>query len=59
MMMVGLLRLMDIHLDFDQCKLLFFVLYNTLKCPGGETGRHAGLKILWPWLYGFDSRLGY
>ena len=29
-------------------------------CPGGGTGRHAGLKILWPLrLYGFDSRPGY
>lgn len=28
--------------------------------PGGGTGRHAGLKILWPKRpYGFDSRPGY
>jgi hypothetical protein len=29
-------------------------------CPGGETGRHAGLKILWPLRpCRFDSGSGY
>jgi hypothetical protein len=39
-------------------KQLFF--YFCSGRPGGGTGRHAGLKILWPLrLYGFDSRPGY
>ncbi len=30
------------------------------QCPGGGTGRHAGLKILWPMRpCGFKSRPGY
>ncbi len=46
------------NLPTSLIKQLFF--YFCSGRPGGGTGRHAGLKILWPLrLYGFDSRPGY
>ena len=39
---------------------LYRLFNQPLKGPGGGTGRHAGLKILWPLRpCGFDSRPGY
>jgi hypothetical protein len=51
------------HRNFQTTCLDFFlanICFPAKTHPGGGTGRHAGLKILWPTRpYGFNSRPGY